>query len=109
MVYGSPSAIADGRPARLVCEGVFEKHTEAGNGDIKKVAVEAVYPSLKRQRKRNTIFLSCPLSSGFALRTMLFNEDGGKLLLCRFFPCFLESLLHQKEKLDELALPVLCQ
>lgn len=46
MVYGSPSAIADGRPARLVCEGVFGKHTEAGNGDIKKVAVEAVYPSL---------------------------------------------------------------
>ena len=44
MVYGSPSAIADGRPARLVCEGVFEKHSEAGNGDIKKVAVEAVYP-----------------------------------------------------------------
>ena len=44
MVYGSPSAIADGRPARLVCEVVFEKHTEAGNGDIKKVAVEAVYP-----------------------------------------------------------------
>ena len=46
MVYGSPSAIADGRPARLVCEGVFEKHTEAGKGDIKKVAVEAVYPFL---------------------------------------------------------------
>ena len=46
MVYGSPSAIADGRPARLVCEGVFEKHTEAGNGDIKKVAVEDVYPCL---------------------------------------------------------------
>ena len=46
MVFGYHSAIADVRPARLVCEGVFEKHTEAGKGDIKKVAVEAVYPCL---------------------------------------------------------------
>ena len=60
MVYGSPSAIADGRPARLVCEGVFEKHTEAGNGDIKKVAVEAVYPSLTRQRSGTLYFSLAP-------------------------------------------------
>ena len=46
MVYGSPAAIADGRPARLAYGGVIEKHTEAGHGDIKKVAVEAVYPCL---------------------------------------------------------------
>ena len=31
MVYGPPSAIADGRPARLAYGGVFEKHTEAGH------------------------------------------------------------------------------
>ena len=46
MVYGSPSATADGRPARLVCEGVFEKHAEVGNVDIRKFAVESVYPCL---------------------------------------------------------------
>ena len=46
MGYGYSSGITYGRPARLVCEGVFGKHTEAGNGDIKKVAVEAVYPCL---------------------------------------------------------------